>query len=130
MKKLPSSNPDLFQSDLPVDNFPDYRLGEVANRSRCNRCQSAVWHLLDRAGFEVKLDPEALNVQSATDLGKNGKAYFFATIRTGSSFVTGFLKSTARDIADADFEKTVHLAWHNCNPDNIRTDIIDHWSKR
>lgn len=127
---LPSSNPDLFNQDAPVDNFPTYRLSDVANPTRCHRCQSAVWHLIDRAGFEVKLDPEALDVQSATDLGANGKTFFYATIRLGSSFVTGFLKSTAKDIADADFDKNVHLAWHRCNPDNIRTDVINHWKGR
>ena len=124
---MSNENPTLWDEVKPVDNFPDYRLSDIANPTRCHRCQSAVWHLIDRAGFEVKLDPEALDAQSATDLGKNGKTYFFPTIRMGNSFVTGFLKSTANDITDADFDKTIHLAWHNCNPDNIRTDIIDHW---
>lgn len=114
-------NQDLF------NDFPAYRLSEVANPSRCHRCQSAVWHLIDRAGFEVRLDPERLDADSATALGNSGNTYFFPTIRTGISFVSGFLKSTARDIADADFERVVHLAWHRCNPDNIRTDIINHW---
>lgn len=120
-------NPTLWGELKPVDNFPSYRVSEVANRSRCNRCQSAVWHLIDRAGFEVKLDPEALDEQGAIDLGKNGKNFFFATIAIGDSFVVGFLKSTANDIAGADFDKTIHLAWHNCNPNKIRTDLINHW---
>lgn len=109
------------------NNLPDYKLSELANRSRCHRCHSMVWHLIDRAGFEVKLDPERLNFESATEIGKEGKTYFFPTIRMGASFVTGFLKSTANDITDADFDKTVYLAWHRCNPDNIRTEVIDHW---
>lgn len=123
-------NPTLWDEVKPVDNFPDYRLSEVANPTRCHRCQSAIWNLISRAGFEVKLDPERIDVQSAIDLGKNGKTYFFATMRQGDSFVVGFLKSTAKDITDADFGKTVHLAWHRCNPDNIRTDIINHWKGR
>lgn len=121
-------NPSLWEELKPVDNFPAYRLSPVANRSRCHRCQSAVWHLLSRAGFEIRLDPE--RISDAAAIGKDGETFYFATVRTGDSFVVGFLKSTASHDADADFDKTVHLAWHRCDPDNIRTDIIDHWSKR
>lgn len=126
--KINQENPTLWDELKPVDNFPDYRLSDVANPTRCHRCRSAVWHLIDRAGFEVKLDPEALDAQSAADLGANGKTYFFPTIKFGTTFMTGFLKSTDRDIEKTDFDKTVHLAWHRCNLDNIRTDIINHWS--
>lgn len=125
-------NPSLWDEVNPVDNFPTYRLSETANKTRCRRCQSVVWHLLSRAGFEVRLDPERISLADAIEIAKAGKTYLFPTMRVGNSFVTGFLKSTANayDMADADFDKDVYLAWHRCNPDNIRNEFIDHWSAK
>ena len=124
-------NPTLWDEVKPVDNFPDYRLSDIANPTRCHRCQSVVWHLLSRAGFEIKLDPERLDLAAVIEIAKKGKTFIFPTMRMGDSFVANFLISTTdRAIVDADYEKVVHLAWHRCNPDNIRTEVINHWKGR
>lgn len=127
-----NENPSLWDEVKVVDNFPDYRLSETANPTRCHRCQSAVWHLLSRAGFEVRLDPERISLADAIELAKVEKVFLFPTMRVGKSFVTGFLKSTTNpyDMLNANFDRDIYLAWHRCNPSNIRTDIIDHWSNQ
>lgn len=91
------------------DEVPNYRLSEEANPDRCRRCYSAIWVMLSRAGFEIKLDTKRLSLEDEIQAVLAKRRTFEAT-RQGKSFVVD-----RRDIIRIKGEQSRPvLAVHEC----------------
>jgi hypothetical protein len=119
----------MAKSKLPsyqvaFDEIAPYRLSEEANPDRCQKCQSMIWRLICRTGFETKLDPERLNLLEATERFIAGDRVFEIS-RSGKSFAAQML--TQGRILHP--KARLILAEHKCQPSRQITELPDYWRK-
>ena len=108
------------------EEFPRYRLSEVANPDRCAKCNSAVWVCLSDwiAAFTLHLDPEPLSKLDELKARLAGKHIWQAVNSHSGSFTVR--RRTAAMIAKSTGAEVV-LADHVCDKSNIRFEVPQYW---
>lgn len=114
--------PHLAPRAQPVDNFP--RLSEVASPHRCRRCNSIIWKVISRSGFEVRLDPEPLDAKADLIAYLAKRATYRAWPVGGGRFEVDYRTSLLLITGNAD---DINLAEHQCDPNNPRTELPNYW---
>lgn len=108
------------------EEFPKYRLSEVANPDRCAKCKSAVWVCLSHwvAAFTLHLDPEPLSKLEEVKARLTGRRVWQAVNTHIGTFTV--VKRTVDMIAKSNGQEVV-LAEHICDAANIRFEIPQYW---
>lgn len=108
------------------EEFPKYRLSEVANGDRCAKCHSAVWVCLSHwiAAFTLHLDPEPLSKLDELKLRVAGRRIWQAVNTSIGTFTVK--KRTVDMIANSTGQEVV-LTEHVCNPNNVRLELPEYW---
>ena len=93
----------------------------TANPDQCRKCFSAIWTVIARSGFRVRLDPEVLSAQQKLDAYLAGEKVYISW-RTAGGFEVE--NATGLHLISDDGSRPM-LAVHKCRPKDIRAEVID-----